>query len=97
MEQVSKNERFSDEEVDSILNELDPYYTGIIQIYLIQNYFKEEIHFYNLTTLNRPKQIFQDIRSKAFPNKKLAIQQALTGVDIQGDGYIQKEQFIEAF
>lgn len=51
-------EKFSDEEIDSVLNELDPYFTGIIQIQLIQNYYREEIHFYNLTTLNRPKQIF---------------------------------------
>ena len=47
--------------------------------------------------MNRPKQIFNDIRSKIFPNKKLAIQQAMTSVDTQGDGYIRKEQFIEAF
>jgi hypothetical protein len=47
--------------------------------------------------LNRPKQIFDGIRSKVFPNKKLALQQALTSVDILGDGYIRKEQFIEAF
>lgn len=82
---------FSDEEIDSILNELDPYFTGIIQIALIQNYYREEIHFYNLTSLNRPKQIFSGIRSKVFPNKKLALQQALTSVDEQGDGYIRKE------
>jgi Ca2+-binding EF-hand superfamily protein len=31
----AKGGRFTDEEVDSILNELDPYYTGIIQIQLI--------------------------------------------------------------
>jgi hypothetical protein len=30
-----KNAFFSDEEIDSILNELDPYYTGIIQISLV--------------------------------------------------------------
>jgi hypothetical protein len=47
--------------------------------------------------LNRPKQIFSDIRSKVFPNKKLALQQALVSVDTQGDGYIRKEQFVEAF
>lgn len=82
---------FSDEEIDSILNELDPYFTGIIQISLIQSYYREEIHFYNLTTLNRPKQIFHNLRSKVFPNKKLALQQALTSVDIQGDGYIKQE------
>jgi hypothetical protein len=27
----------------------------------------------------------------------LALQQALTSVDTQGDGYIKKEQFVEAF
>jgi hypothetical protein len=50
-----KNAFFSDEDIDSILNELDPYFTGIIQIALLQTYYREEIHFYNLTALNRPK------------------------------------------
>ena len=90
-------DRYSDEEIDSILNELDPFFTGIIQVLLVQNYYREEIHFYNLTTLNRPKQIFAEIRTKVFPNKKMALQQALTSVDVQGDGYIHREQFIEAF
>lgn len=35
-----------------------------------------------MTKLNRPKQIFDEIRSKVFPNKKLAIQKALTAVDV---------------
>ncbi len=30
-----KKLHFSDEEIDSIMNELDPYYTGIIQIALL--------------------------------------------------------------
>ena len=50
-----KKLHFSDEEIDSIMNELDPYYTGIIQVALLQSYYREEIHYYNLTTLNRPK------------------------------------------
>lgn len=69
-----KKLHFSDEEIDSIMNELDPYYTGIIQIALLQNYYREEIHYYNLTTLNRPRQIFSGIRSNIFPNKRLALQ-----------------------
>jgi hypothetical protein len=77
----AKKAFFSDEEIDSIMNELDPYYTGIIQIALLQSFYREEIHYYNLTTLNRPKQIFAGIRSKIFPNKRLALQQALTSVD----------------
>ncbi len=76
-----KKVAFSDEEIDSIMNELDPYYTGIIQVALLQNYYREEIHYYNLTTLNRPRQIFAGIRSKIFPNKRLELQQALTSVD----------------
>lgn len=31
-EVVRTKERYSSEEIDSIMNELDPYYTGIIQI-----------------------------------------------------------------
>jgi hypothetical protein len=86
-----KNAHFSAEEIDTILNELDPYFTGVMQVSLIQSYYKEEIHFYSLTALNRPKQIFGNLRSKVFPNKKLALQQALTSVDVQGDGFILRE------
>ena len=52
---VFQKSKYSDEEIDSIINELDPFFTGIIQVDLIQNYYREEIHFHNLTTLNRPK------------------------------------------
>lgn len=55
---MKQKERFSSEEIDSIMNELDPYFTGIIQIDIIQNYFREEIHYYSITSLNRPTQIF---------------------------------------
>lgn len=89
--------KFSTEEIDSVMNELDPFFTGIIQISLIQNYFAEEIHYYNVTCLNRPKEILNDIRSKAFPNKKLALQQALVSVDEHGDGLINCNQFVDAF
>ena len=36
---------FTDEEIDLILNELDPYGTGVIQINHIQRLFIEEINF----------------------------------------------------
>jgi hypothetical protein len=63
------------------MNELDPYYTGIIQISLLKTFYSEEIDFYNVTIFKRPAQIFEGIRSKIFPNKRLALQQALTSVD----------------
>lgn len=37
---------FSDTDIDVILNELDPFHTGIIQINLIQRYYAEEIKFH---------------------------------------------------
>ncbi len=37
---------FSDEDIDVIMNELDPYHTGIIQINLIQRQYAEEIKFH---------------------------------------------------
>lgn len=90
-------QKFSSEEVDGVMNELDPFFTGIIQIALLQSYFAEEIHFYNVTCLNRPKEILQEIRSKVFPNKKLSLQQALVSVDEHGDGLINCNQFVDAF
>lgn len=37
---------FSDTDIDVIMNELDPYHTGIIQISLIQRFYAEEIKFH---------------------------------------------------
>ena len=37
---------FSDTEIDVILNELDPFHTGVIQISIIQRYYAEEIKFH---------------------------------------------------
>lgn len=37
---------FSDEDIEVIMNELDPYHTGIIQINLIQRYYAEEIRYH---------------------------------------------------
>ena len=38
--------QFSDEDQEVIMNELDPFHTGIIQINLIQRYYAEEIRFH---------------------------------------------------
>ena len=56
-----------------ILNELDPYFTGVIQISQIQRFYKEEIDYFKLVTLNRPHEVLEEIRSIAFPNKKIAL------------------------
>ena len=37
---------FSDIDLDVIMNELDPFHTGIIQINLIQRFYAEEIKFH---------------------------------------------------
>ena len=85
------------EEIEVILNEIDPYYTGVIQLFILQNYFSEEIRFNSKTNMDRPNQIFDEIRSYIFPNKKLALQQALVTVDKHGDNYIGLPEFILAF
>ena len=36
---------FSDEEIDVVLNELDPFFTGVIQIALVQRFYSEEMKF----------------------------------------------------
>jgi hypothetical protein len=41
-----KGEHFTDLDIDSILNELDPFYTGIIQIALVKKVYEEEMQFY---------------------------------------------------
>ena len=48
-------------------------------------------------SLNRPQEVLQEIRTLAFPNKKIALQQALAAADLQGDGYLNCEQFVSAF
>lgn len=38
-----------------------------------------------------------EIRSIAFPAKRIPLQQALADADTQGDGFIDETQFIDAF
>lgn len=92
-----KGDRFTDLEVDSILNDLDPFYTGVIQLRLVQKVYYEEIQFYKRTSLSRPNEILEDIRTLVFPNKRVALQQALAQADAQGDGYLQLPAFVGAF
>lgn len=79
------------------MNELDPYYTGVIQISSIQRYYSEEIAFFKTVSLNRPKEIIEMIRTAAFPGKKIALQQSLMAADLCGDSYIDQDAFINAF
>ena len=88
---------FSDQEIEIILNELDPYFTGVIQISSIQRYYSEEISYFKTVSLNKPKEIIEQIRSVAFPGRKIALQQSLMAADAFGDGYIDQEAFIRAF
>lgn len=64
-------EHFTDLDVDSILNDLDPFHTGAIQITLLQKVYEEEVQFYRQTSLSRPNEILDDIRTLAFPNKRV--------------------------
>ena len=66
--------QFPDDDIELILNELDPYSTGAIQISNIQRLFKEEIELYKQVNLKKPQEIIEKIRSVAFPNKKIALQ-----------------------
>lgn len=90
-------EYFSDLDIDSILNDLDPFYTGAIQITLVKKAYAEEIQFHAQTALARPNEILQDIRTLVFPNKRVQLQLALAMADVQGDGYLQLDPFFEAF
>ena len=82
---------FSDLEIDSILNDLDPFYTGVIQLRLLQKVYQEEIQYFRRTSLSRPNEILEDIRTVIFPNKRVALQQALASADTEGDGYLKKD------
>lgn len=65
---------FSELEIDSILNDLDPFYTGVVQLKLLQNVYHEEIQYHKRTNLSRPNEILDDIRSAVFPNRRIALQ-----------------------
>lgn len=72
---------FTDLDVDSILNDLDPFQTGVVQVRLIQRVYHEELQYHKRTTLSRPKEILADLRMRVFPNKRVALQQALAAAD----------------
>lgn len=93
----TQGEHFTDLDVDSILNDLDPFFTGAIQITLLQKVYAEEVQFFRQTTLSRPNEILEDIRTLAFPNRRVQLQLALASADTAGDGYLQQDQFIQAF
>jgi Ca2+-binding EF-hand superfamily protein len=92
-----RGDHFTDLEVDSILTDLDPFFTGVIQLRLLQKVYEEEIQFARRTSLSRPNEILDDIRTLVFPNRRVALQQALASADTEGDGYLQLPQFIQAF
>jgi MoxR-like ATPase len=62
----------------------------------MQRYYREEIEFHRLHSLKRPEEIINNIRTLAFPNRKIALQQSLAASDEAGDGYITCIQFIDA-
>jgi len=92
-----RGEHFTDLEIDSILTDLDPFFTGVIQLRLLSKVYEEEIQFARRTSLSRPNEILDDIRTLVFPNRRVALQQALASADTEGDGYLQLPQFIQAF
>ena len=94
---AGQGEHFSDLEVDSILNDLDPFYTGVIQLRLCQKVYHEEIQYFKRVSQSRPNEILDDIRTLVFPNKRVALQQALASADTEGDGYLTRSQFTHAF
>tara|TARA_B110000285_G_C14921566_1_gene512841 strand:+ start:553 stop:873 length:321 start_codon:yes stop_codon:yes gene_type:complete len=69
----------------------------VIQLRLLQKVYEEEIQFARRTSLSRPNEILDDIRTLVFPNRRVALQQALASADTEGDGYLQLPQFIQAF
>lgn len=68
-----KGDNFNELDIDSILNDLDPFHTGIVQLRLLLKIYEEELHHYKLTSLNRPKEILEDIRTAVFPNKRIQL------------------------
>jgi hypothetical protein len=76
---------------------LDPFYTGVIQLRLCQKVYHEEIQYFKRVSTSRPNEILDDIRTLVFPNKRVALQQALASADAEGDGYLTKSQFAQAF
>lgn len=54
-----KGVEFAQQEIEVILNELDPFYTGVIQISSIQRYYSEEISYFKTVSLNRPSEVIE--------------------------------------
>ena len=88
---------FSDEEIEIVLNEHDPFFTGVIQISLVQRFYCEEIKYQRQVQQNKPEEILNEIRAIAFPRKRIPLQQSIASADCSSDGYINETQFIEAF
>ena len=94
---VSFNLNISAVHIESICRELDPFHTGMFPFQGLADFFKEELHFYNIRSISRPREIISEIRTKIFPQKKLRLQQALAEVDNHGDGFLTLPQLTRAF
>ena len=68
-----RGDHFNELEIESILNDLDPFFTGVIQLRLMLKIYQEELHHFKLTSFNRPKEIIEDIRTAVFPNKRIIL------------------------
>jgi hypothetical protein len=83
-------ETFTDEEIDLVMSELDPFNTNVIQISHIQRLFIEEMRFYHTQSASRPDTLLATLRTFSMPNKRIPLQKALGNADSEGDGYISK-------
>jgi len=84
-------------QLESIVHEIDALNTGKITQQQLTKFFAVELKHFNVTMFKRPTPIIDEIRAHVLPFKKLRLQEALNSVDIHGDGYISKKQFLEAF
>ena len=82
---------------ESVAHEIDALNANKITPGQLESFFAEELRHYNITMFRRPSPIIAEIRAKALPSKKMRLQEALGAVDLHGDGYITKKQFLEAF
>ncbi len=65
---------FDNEEIELVLNEIDPYFSNEIKIKSLLTIFEEEVHYHSMSSINRPQEIINKIlRPKILPNKKLAL------------------------
>jgi Ca2+-binding EF-hand superfamily protein/serine/threonine protein kinase len=86
----------SENDLNAMMDELDPYFTCNVEISRLSQYFAADQLAYKLKNLGRPTEVLDSIRAEIFPKHAMKFQYALVQADEDGTGLLTQAQFVKA-